>query len=96
MPAYVCFVCVCNCVVFDMDFIVSLVSQNPISKSIFTFVSVDGDKMSVDEDTMSVELRSSGRAKWGELVAPLGDISWPKSYFNTRLVDIVYMMHTQR
>ena len=74
----------------------SLLSQNPISEAIFMFVSVDGDKMSVDEDKMSVELRSSGRAKWGELVAPLGEISWPKSYFNTRLVDIVYMMHKQR
>ena len=45
---------------------------------------------------MSVQLPSNAGKAWGQLQTPSEEISWPKSFFGTKLVNIVYMMHTER
>ena len=92
---------VCSClglvsVFFTHTQCVITVIEPYFRSHVFTFVSVDGDRISVDEDTMSVQLPINAGKAWGELKTPFENISWPKSFFRTRLVNIVYMMHTER
>jgi len=55
----------------------------------FTFPSDAGDK----KDSLNMP-RSSGKT-WGDLVTPSERITWRRSHFKTKRVDVVYKILTE-